>query len=197
MQVFLEPDEPRVLPIPYWTRGDPGRRFWNVKKDPALVRRIGELRGCPELRAFIVGVNGPRSRLASLGCDHWTKPADHGGGPVFEAGLYVDLVFDRVEVAAKKRNLLDLVRRLRERSRPGSAKPATTVVRLQPQRAHFRGVRPDTVWMLSVWVFGAGRSRSVARARRRRGLEAVRSACAAASREIARRAGRSGTPIPP
>lgn len=197
MRVDLLRDERRVLPIPYWTRGEPDRRFMNVKKDPALSGRISGLRGCPELREFVVSVNGRRSRFASLGCDHWTKPAACGGRPVFEAGLYVDVVFDRVEVAAVKRHVLDLAERLLARGRKGGQRRATAVVRLQPQRVHFRGVLPDTVWMLSVWVFGAGSSRAVAKARRRRALCAVRSACAAASRDIDRRFGGKGTPIPP
>lgn len=209
MRVYLEKDEPRVLPIPYWTAGEPGRRFWNVKKNASLASRIRELRGCPELRAFVVAVNGEESRFATLGCDHWTKViegkrATSVRGPVsYEAGLYVDLVFDRIEIAAKKTNLSAFVRRLKALSRSGAGKP-TSVIRVQPQRVHFRfpprpgtGVQPDTVWMLSVWVFGSGASPFVAAGRRRRGLARLLGVCVAMSREVERRFGRGGTPVPP
>jgi hypothetical protein len=216
MRIFRESDEPRVLPIPYWTKGDPGRRFFNVKKDPRLVRGIAELRGCAGLRTFVIRANGARSRFATLGCDHWVKappglgfpglpvrrPKGVAPGSGFEAGLYVDLVLDRIELAARKANSLELIDLLRARARAsGRASGARTrdpvVVRLQPQRVHFEGVEPDTAWMLSVWVFGEGPSPGVAKARRDRALREVAAVCAAMSREVTRRFGRGGTPVPP
>jgi hypothetical protein len=196
MQVFLERDEARVLPIPYWTDGEPDRRFVNVKRKPELVRAIPELRGCPELLDFVVALNGPESRFATLGCDHWTKLAHRGTAVTYEAGIYVDLVLDRLETASGRKGYLELFRRLRERGERAGKSPLT-VVRLQPQRVFFAKLGGDPMWMLSTWVFGAGSSLEAAKVRRRRALDEVRKLCALVSREVSDRFGDSGTRVPP
>jgi hypothetical protein len=197
VQVFLERDEPKVLPIPYWTEGEPERRFFNLKRDPSLARDVRELAGCAELRAFVASVNGPASRFATLGCDHWIKPATEPGLER-EAGLYVDLVADRLE-AATRRRCLGFFERLKRRAASGPAMPGArlTVVRVQPQRVAFSDLGPETEWMLSVWVFGAGSSDREAAERRRHGLAELAAVCDAVSREVAERDGVAGTPIPP
>jgi hypothetical protein len=199
MQVFLEKDEPRTLAIPYRTPGEPGRRFWNLKKSPALAARVSELSGCRELSEFVTRVNATGSRFATLGCAHWTKPLHGEGGCAREAGLYVDLVFDRLEVAARRRSYLDLVERLRRtgcRAGGDDGGPGLTIIRAQLQRVAFRKL-DRTAWLMSTWVFGGGPTMAVAIAGRRRGLAAVAALCARVSREIEAGRGTGGTPIPP
>jgi hypothetical protein len=196
VQVFLEPDEPKVLPVPYWTDGEPDRRFWNLKREPALATRVAELEGCDELREFVLRVNGPESRFATLGCAHWIKPSEH---PAFrhEAGLYADLVPDRFEAAERKRWAIDFVERLTERGSRVKDGTTPTIIRLQPQRVAFTALGPRTAWLLSTWVFGAGATEHEAVAARRRGLAEVAALCQLASVETAARDGDAGTPVPP
>jgi hypothetical protein len=198
VQVFLERDERKVLPIPYWTEGEPARKFFNLKRDPGLAKKIRELEGCAELREFVVKVNRRPSRFATLGCDHWIQPST-ATGFVQEAGLYVDLVFDRFE-AATKRRVLEFFERLRERA---AAQPARskdggiTIIRVQPQRVAFSALGPKTAWMLSIWVFGAGATKAVASSCRARGLALLATLCRLVSRELSAREGDAGTPVPP
>jgi hypothetical protein len=192
VRVFLEKDERRALPIPYWTRGDPARRFWNLKRDPKLARNVRELRGCPELREFVLGTNA-RTRFATLGCAHWIKPDEEDETRV-EAGLYVDLVFDRLE-NARRAATLELARRLQRAARRAGSARGVTIIRVQLQTVAFRKL--GEAWLLSTWVFGGGRTTAVAKAARRRGLELVADVCARVSREIAATRGNRGTPIPP
>lgn len=195
MQVFLEPDEQKVLPIPYWTEGEPERRFWNVKRDPAVAARIGELSGCPELRDFVVRVNRPASRFATLGCAHWVKSSGHEAF-THEAGLYADLVLDRFETAARRRSSIDFFERLRARGAEVADRPGQTIIRVQPQRVAFAPLGPQTAWMLSTWVFGAGVSEAEAVVARRRGLVELEAVCEAVGLEISARDGDGGTRIP-
>jgi hypothetical protein len=200
MQVFLERDEPGVLPIPYWTPGDRKRRFWNLKRVPALAARIPELADCPELRGFVARMNGPKSRFATLGCDHWTKPVLDDDGVTHEAGIYVDLVLDRFEAAAKRRNAIDFFEKLRRHCSRKSEKASDrdlTIIRVQPQRVRFDELDRSPAWMMSTWVFGAGSTKQAAIAGRRRALDAVEAVCDLVSRDVQARAGGRGTPIPP
>jgi hypothetical protein len=194
VQVFLEPDEPRVLPVPYWTDGEPDRRFWNVKRDPALIAKVPELSDCAELRSFVARVNAA-SRFATLGCAHWIAPSRHPGF-THEAGLYVDLVADRFERAASRRAALELVDRLRARCEKVEDGPAPTIIRVQPQRVAFTALGGKTAWMLSTWVFGAGTSAGESVSARRTGLDEVAALCDVMSAEIEAREGVRGTPIP-
>ena len=117
----------------------------------------------------------PPSPFATLGCDHWTKPSTSPGFTQ-EAGLYVDLVFDRFEAATKRRGL-EFFERLRERA---AAQPVRskggglTIIRVQPQRVAFSALGTKTAWMLSIWIFGAGTTKAVASSCRARGLAAAR-----------------------
>jgi hypothetical protein len=199
VQVFLEQDERRVLPIPYRTEGEPGRRFWNLKRDAGLASRVKELSKGADLADLVLGLNRPESRFATLGCDQWIKRVRHGA-VTCEAGSYVDIVFDRLELAAKRERYLDWVRRLRARAAragAGTHPDGVTIIRAQLQRVEFAGLGRRSAWLVSTWVFGGGASRPVAIACRRRGLDEVARVCAAVSREVESAAGRSGTPVPP
>jgi hypothetical protein len=146
-----------------------------------------------------VRVNGPRSRFATLGCDHWVKPVPPRDGVSHEAGIYVDLVFDRLETAASRRNYVSLFRKLRERAsaRSGTEGPGVSIIRMQPQRVDFTDLKRGAAWMLSTWVFGGGRTEAEAISFRRRGLDEVEKICDLVSSEIAAKGHGRGTPVPP
>jgi hypothetical protein len=147
----------------------------------------------------VARANSRRSRFATLGCDHWIRKAPRAARHAWEAGLYVDLAFDRLETASRGA-CLDFVKRLQaacRRAGPKRGNREVEVIRVVPQRVHFHGLAHDTAWMLSVWVFGAGDTPAAALARRERGLAAVADVCDAVSRDLTARLGAAGTPVPP
>jgi len=93
--VELGEDDP-VLELP-WQSEDGALQFHNLKLDPALVDRISEIDGFPELRSFLLRINTDSFPLQTLKCDTWKTQDITSEEELFTASwkacCYVDFVF--------------------------------------------------------------------------------------------------------
>src|SRR5689334_16346827 len=93
--VELGKDDP-VLELP-WQSRDGRLQFHDLKSDPALVDRISELDGFPDLRFFLLRINAASFPLQTLKCDAWKTqditPEEELFAASWKTSSYVDLVF--------------------------------------------------------------------------------------------------------
>ncbi len=194
MQVFLEADSSSVLGIPYGSA--PDRRFWNVKKYPEMVDRIPELSDCPELKEFVRAANSSESRFATLGSEKWCKHVSYPNGATKECGIYVDIMFDTVELCGHE-NYEQLAAQLKAHGddlRATEQHSDLTLIRIQPQKIGFR----DTLvsgWMAAFWIYGVGNSHDMAAEYCARGLRELMAVLAAATAEVAQGPSQLGTRV--
>lgn len=193
MQVILEDDSTSVLGIPYGH--DSTRQFWNLKRFPDLIESVPELADCSDLKAFVRAVNGPASRFGTLGCEKWMKDVDYPNGATKEAGLYVDIIFDMVELAWDHDNYARFAAVLKEHGDALRAKDDTsdwTLIRVHPQKVGFFDI-DQAGWFMSVRVYGVGNSEEMAVDWRTRGLRELLDVLLRVSKEIDAGHGASGT----
>lgn len=91
--------EDPVLDLP-WTDPDGKLEYFDLKRQPELLARVGEAQQFSELAEFLQFVNSPLSMVESVKCDAWTteelRPDEEIFGATNKCASYVDLVFSRV-----------------------------------------------------------------------------------------------------
>jgi hypothetical protein len=118
--VELGADDP-VLDLP-WTDSSGRLAYYDLKRHPELLTRIGEAIRYPELAELLRAVNSPRSPFESAKCDAWTTeeiaPEEAIFGASHKFASYVDIVFstpgDRCSFPRHERfvnRLVELLRR--------------------------------------------------------------------------------------
>jgi hypothetical protein len=148
-----------------WASPDGHLRHWDVKRHPELIDQIEEVRAAPELRAFLLAINSPTSRLETAKCDAWFSPEVDTHEEIFGScrfGSYVDLLFspsaERFSFPVHEGLAIELADRLRQA--PDIPASAEFVVR----RCYYR--EQDT-WRegfcLTCYVFGFGDDEASAR----------------------------------
>jgi hypothetical protein len=79
-----------------WT-GAGGLRYYDLKRQPELIRNIEEARRFPELGEFLAAANSPSGILETAKCDAWSTPEMTVEDEIFGAACkfcsYVDLLF--------------------------------------------------------------------------------------------------------
>jgi hypothetical protein len=87
-------DETLELP---WAAAEGGPRYFDLKRQPGLLREIEEARLVPELGEFLAAINTPASILETAKCDAWSStemnPEEEIFGAACKFGSYVDLMF--------------------------------------------------------------------------------------------------------
>jgi hypothetical protein len=87
-------DEKLELP---WAAGEPGSRYYNLKRQPELLLNVEEARRVQELGEFLAAINSCASILETAKCDAWSSremnPEDEIFGASCKFGSYIDLVF--------------------------------------------------------------------------------------------------------
>jgi hypothetical protein len=87
-------DETLELP---WAAAEGGPRYFDLKRQPGLLREIEEARRVPELGEFLAAINTPASILETAKCDAWSStemnPEEEIFGAACKFGSYVDLMF--------------------------------------------------------------------------------------------------------
>ena len=194
MQAQLEKDRKSVLGIPYGFTDD--RRFWNLKQFPHLINCIPELKDTPALYEFVRRVNSSGSRFATMGCERWSKGVDYPNGATKEFGTYVDLMFDRVELASPA-NCAMLVEALLQHGENLRAKDPysdLSLIRVAPQRVGFHDLNFGA-WMCSTWIYGVGNSDRMAQGYRDRALAELANVLEQVSADVTEAHGDKGTTI--
>lgn len=185
MQVALEPSDKDPMGVPY---GDsPDRKFWNLRAHPESIDRVPELADYPELKKFVAAVNGPDSFFATLGCEKWSKDVNYTPVIKREFGLYVDVIFNLVELAMMPQNYQTLYQKLHDHGRSLAAADEFSdlaLVRVEPGEVLLLD-HNIKAWKASVWVFGVGDTDDRATAYRNYGLHHVGKVMKAVSQEFA------------
>lgn len=93
--VELGRDDP-VLELP-WSSGDSSVRYYDLKKQPALIAQVPEAAAHPELSAFLARINAPVFPLQTAKCDAWHSqeilPEEEFFGSEYKFVSYIDLAF--------------------------------------------------------------------------------------------------------
>lgn len=94
-EVEIGPDAP-ALELP-WKSEDGAVRYFDLKADLALISKIPEAAGCPELAAFLSRINAAGFPLQTAKCDLWQTRELSDEERIFNAeckcGSYIDLLF--------------------------------------------------------------------------------------------------------
>jgi hypothetical protein len=97
--------------VPYGPvdRPEGGRNhgYMRIKDDPAMVERIPEAAGYPELASLLAAVNGPDSPIESVGCEKSVLPVDKGDARV-QLGSYIDVIFTNASLNDSAEHALQL-----------------------------------------------------------------------------------------
>jgi len=90
--------EDPVLHFP-WTDPDGRLAYFDLKRQPELLKRVEEAQRFPELAAFLRAVNSVMSAVESAKCDAWAtqefSPEEEFFGATHKFASYVDLFFSR------------------------------------------------------------------------------------------------------
>jgi hypothetical protein len=88
--------EDETLEFP-WAAADRSSRYYDLKRNPEAIEAIEEAVRFPELREFLILVNGAASPLETAKCDAWSSEEIHPEEEIFgepwKFGSYVDLLF--------------------------------------------------------------------------------------------------------
>lgn len=85
-----------ALELP-WSSADEAVRFYDLKKNPELLRQIPEAVACPELGAFLTRINAAEFPLATAKCDMWQSREVSPEEEIYgdrKFVSYIDLVFE-------------------------------------------------------------------------------------------------------
>ena len=112
----LEQDDPK-LEIPWASPENPSLRYQDLKSFPKLILELEEVLKFPALGPFLQILNGPNSRFRTAKCDVWStrELAEEERvelGRVYKLGVYVDLVFEKVEFNFSIKHYLRLGKKL-------------------------------------------------------------------------------------
>jgi hypothetical protein len=87
-------DETLALP---WAAADGGPRYYDLKRQPELLRHVEEARRAPELAEFLAVMNSPAGTLETAKCNTWSSteinPEEEIFGAACKFGSYVDILF--------------------------------------------------------------------------------------------------------
>ncbi len=90
--------EDETLEFP-WAAADGGPHYYDLKRQPELLREIEEARRVPQLSEFLAAINSPASILETAKCDAWAStainPDEEIFGATYKFGSYVDLLFSQ------------------------------------------------------------------------------------------------------
>jgi hypothetical protein len=85
-----------VLEMP-WAAPDGSLRYYDLKRNPELLREIQEVKRVPELADFLLSINSSSGIFETAKCDVWSTDQINFEEEIFEAktkfGCYVDLLF--------------------------------------------------------------------------------------------------------
>ncbi len=170
--------EDPVLDFP-WTDPAGKLRYFDLKRQPALIEKVEEAKRFPELAQFLRRANSARSVVESAKCDVWATTELSAEEEIFNAShkfaSYVDLVFSDIE---------------HHQSLPlheGFARSLTELLRLAPEiraaveicvrRCFFgdAGEEPEGFYF-TLYVSGYGNDESAARKNWAIGLKLVETA---------------------
>ena len=112
----LEQDDPK-LEIPWESLENPSLRYQDLKSFPKLILELDEVLKFPALGSFLKILNGPNSRFRTAKCDIWstqelTEEERIELGRVYKLGVYVDLIFEKVEFNFSIKHYLQLGKKL-------------------------------------------------------------------------------------
>ncbi len=89
-------DETLELP---WAAADGGPRYYDLKREPALLLKIEEASRVPELAEFLAVMNSPAGILETAKCDTWSSteinPEEEIFGAAYKFCSYVDILFSQ------------------------------------------------------------------------------------------------------
>ncbi len=106
-------DETLELP---WAAAEGGPRYFDLKRQPELLREIEEARRVPELGEFLAAINTPAGILETAKCDAWSStemnPEEEIFGAACKFGSYVDLIFSQGSLRFSFPEHEQLVRRI-------------------------------------------------------------------------------------
>jgi hypothetical protein len=113
-----------VLEFP-WAASNGGPQYYDLKRHPELLLKVGEAQRIPELGEFLCAINSHASIFETAKCDAWSStelnPEEEIFGATLKFGSYVDLVcsqeqarfsFSEHELLAKR--LTQLLQRVPE-----------------------------------------------------------------------------------
>lgn len=180
MKVWLSSTKNKVG-IPYTGSevrpdGSKNHGYFDLKRNPARINDVPELKGFPELKRFVQMMNGPESHFRTLGCEKVFSPSD---SPLFKRKLvtFVDFAFEVVEWNATKTNCEGLYRAFEEFVGSKGDLPNTYGVEFSIGPAVFNDHPPVVAgvdqhrtpgecmvgWITAIWIFGYGGSDDAAR----------------------------------
>ncbi|MCU1296361.1 MAG: hypothetical protein JWO91_639, partial [Acidobacteriaceae bacterium] len=85
-----------VLEMP-WAAPEGSLRYYDLKRNPALLCEIEEAQLTPELGKFLMAVNSSPGIFETAKCDLWSSNQINPEEEIFEApikfGGYIDLIF--------------------------------------------------------------------------------------------------------
>ena len=106
-------DETLELP---WAAAEGGPRYFDLKRQPELLREIEEAQRVPELGEFLAAINTPAGILETAKCDAWSStemnPEEEIFGAARKFGSYVDLMFSQGSLRFSFPEHEQLVRRI-------------------------------------------------------------------------------------
>ena len=106
-------DETLELP---WAAAEGGPRYFDLKRQPELLREIEEAWRVPELGEFLAAINTPAGILETAKCDAWSStemnPEEEIFGAARKFGSYVDLMFSQGSLRFSFPEHEQLVRRI-------------------------------------------------------------------------------------
>jgi len=106
-------DETLELP---WAAAEGGPRYFDLKRQPELLREIEEAWRVPELGEFLAAINTPAGILETAKCDAWSStemnPEEKIFGAARKFGSYVDLMFSQGSLRFSFPEHEQLVRRI-------------------------------------------------------------------------------------
>jgi hypothetical protein len=89
-------DETLELP---WAAADGGPRYYDLKRQPELLRSVEEASHVPELGEFLAVMNSPAGILETAKCDAWStteiNPEEEIFGAAHKFCSYVDILFSQ------------------------------------------------------------------------------------------------------
>jgi len=93
--VELGPDD-ETLDFP-WAAPDSGPRYFDLKRQPELLRQVEEAQRAAELGEFLLALNSSASAVETAKCDTWCTAEMNSEEEIFgaacKAGSYVDVLF--------------------------------------------------------------------------------------------------------
>jgi hypothetical protein len=160
--------EDDTLELPWAATADGGPRYYDLKRQPELLRNLQEARRVPELGEFLAAINSPAGLLETAKCDVWASTEINPEEEIFGAARkycsYVDLLFPPGDSRFSFAEHEQLARRIAQLLKP--VPEVSAAVELIIRRCFFHlGGEISEGFYITVYVSGYGDDELQARQR--------------------------------